>query len=219
MRNSARQELATARAAAAASSDSVEPSTPATIVWGHVSGSRAGRAMRTGHGASCSILVATVPSRSPTVRMRPCEPTASSVACSASLRRTVAGSPFTILPSAGTSSLASAMACSASSCMSPAACRAAIPACADLVRFIAATSNRLPSGCSRRFACFTANRLSGVPSMPHTMRSKMLVCVAPLVATIAAYGGDPASIQARKRSTCSDGQRASQGMLPSASRW
>ena len=69
------------------------------------------------------------------------------------------------------------------------------------------------------FACLAAKRLSVVPSMPHTMRLKMLVCAAPLVATIAAYGGDPASIQARKRSTCSDGQRASQGMLPSASRW
>jgi hypothetical protein len=64
----------------------------------------------------------------------------------------------------------------------------------------------------------------GRPPLPRTLRETRLPAhhrISPPILTrnrlAESYGGEPLSIQVRKRSTSSAGQRPSQGMLPAAS--
>jgi hypothetical protein len=115
------------------------------------------------------------------VRRRPCDPTAISVArlVSAWFSMTATGSPSRSFAVAeGAIACASARAASASCCMSSAAWRAAIPACAACATFAIAKRRTLACSPCRRSACRTATRLAGVPSTPQTMRSKTPVSLA-----------------------------------------
>ena len=95
-RSSAPNRDWSSRPARSAASAAADPSTPTTIVRGDQSPLGGRRATSTEHGARWSIRVATLPSRRPAARPRPCVPTTASVACSdatASRRQDAADRP------------------------------------------------------------------------------------------------------------------------------